>query len=70
MSEKPGSFNLKSVPTYRTRTFTKKAYRTNVPYRTAILDFYALQFWRYCSSTLTIFLFIQCRYFATIEAEH
>ena len=32
MCEKFGIFNSKSVPTYRTRIFTKKAYRTNVPY--------------------------------------
>ena len=29
MCEKAGIFNSKSVPTYRTRTFTKKAYRTS-----------------------------------------
>ena len=32
MCEKSGVLNSKSVPTYRTRTFAKKAYRTNVPY--------------------------------------
>ena len=32
MCEKSGIFNLNSVPTYRTRTITKKTYRTNVPY--------------------------------------
>ena len=32
MCEKSGIFNSNSVPTYRTRTITKKAYRTSVPY--------------------------------------
>ena len=33
MCEKSGVFNWKSVPTNRTRTFTKKVHRTNAPYR-------------------------------------
>ena len=32
MCKKSGIFNSKRVLTYRTGTFTKKAYRTNVPY--------------------------------------
>ena len=32
MCKKSGVLNSSSVPTYRTRTFAKKAYRTNVPY--------------------------------------
>ena len=32
MCEKSGIFNSNHVPTYRTRTITKKAHRTNVPY--------------------------------------
>ena len=32
MCEKSGIFISNSVPTYRTRTITKKAHRTNVPY--------------------------------------
>ena len=32
MCEKSWVFNSESVPTYRTRTFSRKAYRTNVPY--------------------------------------
>ena len=32
MCEKCGMFNSSSVPTYRTSTITKKAYRTNVRY--------------------------------------
>ena len=33
MCEKSGIFNSNSVPTYRTRTITKKAYRTNIPFQ-------------------------------------
>ena len=57
MCEKFGVLSSKSVPTYRTRTFTKKtyrtsvpyflakieAYRTNAPYRTAILSYYNIK---------------------------
>ena len=45
MCEKSGSFNSKSVPTYRTHTFTKKAYRTRTitekAYRTSVPYFLA-----------------------------
>ena len=40
MCEKSGIFNSKSVPTYRTRTITKKAYRTSAPYFFAKIEAY------------------------------
>ena len=36
MCEKSWVFNSNSLPTYRTCTFAKKAYRTNVPYKCTI----------------------------------
>ena len=40
MCKKSGILNLNSVPTYRTRTITKKAYRTNVQYFLAKIKAY------------------------------
>ena len=74
MSEKLGSFNSKSVPTYRTRTFTKKAYRTNVhtrtvtekAYRTSVPYFLAkIEAYRTISTYRTAILDLMLYLFAT-----